>query len=66
MSLTSANGTVTLLSKEGDKKLNKDIVSVKSIGSIQEEDQPVGTWVSLFKHNRVATNGMNLSYIPPL
>lgn len=30
-----------------------------------ETDEPGATWASLFKDNRSAQNGMNLTYIPP-
>ncbi|KAK4713528.1 hypothetical protein R3W88_019435 [Solanum pinnatisectum] len=63
-SMTTTNRTVTPTPKEGE--LNKVKVNEETIGEQKEEDYPDETWVNLFKHNRVATNGMNLSYIPPL
>ena len=52
------NGTVTKSSKE---KINGD-----NAGTDQEQKKEANEpWVNMFKNNRVASNGMQLSYFPP-
>ena len=54
-SQTVGNGTVT---KSPEKKTNDDVADDDQ-GQKKETNEP---WVNMFKNNRVASNGMQLSY----
>ena len=57
-SQTVGNGTVT---KSPEKKINDDNADDDQ-GQKKETNEP---WVNMFKNNRVASNGMQLSYFLP-
>ncbi|MCD9640248.1 hypothetical protein HAX54_025445, partial [Datura stramonium] len=58
----TSNGTVHLRSMVLESKSKQTIEENKDT----EEEQCVDSWTNLFKNNRDASNGMSLSYIPPI